>query len=123
LIRTSSYPDGFIAQGSGGVEGLETTIKDSTLQSVTANVTFRNLDKTEVLSNDLRVNLNLAEDGTTSATAGENAATEAGPLAEESEQEQDSSPLQQPDGEEEGGGDSNEDEDQGEQPKFPLPLF
>ena len=123
MIRTSSYPDGFIAQGSGGVEGLETTIKDSTLQSVTANVTFRNLDKTEVLSNDLRVNLNLAEDGTTSATAGENAATEAGPLAEESEQEQDSSPLQQPDGEEEGGGDSNEDEDQGEQPKFPLPLF
>ena len=57
MIRTSSYPDGFIAQGSGGVEGLETTIKDSTLQSVTANVTFRNLDKTEVLSNDLRVNL------------------------------------------------------------------
>jgi hypothetical protein len=32
LIRTSSYPNGFIAQGSGGVEGLETTIKDSTLQ-------------------------------------------------------------------------------------------
>lgn len=29
LIRTSSYPNGFIAQGSGGVEGLETTIKES----------------------------------------------------------------------------------------------
>ena len=123
MIRTSSYPDGFIAQGSGGVEGLETTIKDSTLQSITAIVTFRDLNKTEVLSNDLKVNLNLAEQGPTSATAGEDAATEAGPLAEESEQEQDSSPLQQPDGEEEGGGDSNEDEDQGEQPKFPLPLF
>jgi hypothetical protein len=68
LIRTSSYPEGFVAQSSGGVEGLETTIKDSTIQSVTANVTFRNLDKTEILSNDLRVNLNLAE-GTTSATA------------------------------------------------------
>src|SRR5215210_4065898 len=102
LIRTSSYPNGFVAQSSGGVEGLETTVKDSTIQSVTANVTFRNLDKTEVLSNDLRVNLNLAEEGTTSSTAGE------------SESEQDSSPLQQPDGEEEGGGDSNEDEDQGE---------
>ena len=118
LIRTSSYPEGFIAQGSGGVEGLETTIKDSTLQSITANVTFRDLNKTDVLSNDLKVNLNLAEQGPTSATTGE------------SEQEQDSSPLQQPDQEgdvedtlEEGGGDSNEDEDQGEQPTFPLPLF
>ena len=87
LIRTSSYPDGFIAQGSGGVEGLETTIKDSTLQSVTANVTFRDLDKTEVLSNDLKVNLNLAENGTTSATAGKNAVTETVPLAEEYEQD------------------------------------
>jgi hypothetical protein len=122
LIRTSSYPEGFVAQSSGGVEGLETTIKDSTIQSVTANVTFRNLDKTEILSNDLRVNLNLAE-GTTSATAGEDAATEEGELVGESEQELDSSPLQQPDGEEEGGGDSNEDEDQGEQSTFPLPLF
>ena len=94
MIRTSSYPDGFIAQGSGGVEGLETTIKDSTLQSITANVTFRDLNKTEVLSNDLKVNLNLAEQGLTSATAGEDAATQAGPLAGESKQEQDSSPLQ-----------------------------
>ena len=53
-----------------------------------------------------------------------------GRVAGESEQEQDSSPLQQPDQEgdvedtlEEGGGDSNEDEDQGEQPTLPLPLF
>ena len=83
-----------------------------------------------MLSNDLKVNLNLAEQGPTSATAGEDVATEAGPLAGESEQEQDSSPLQQPDQEgdvedtpEEGGGDSNEDEDQGEQPTLPLPLF
>jgi hypothetical protein len=45
LIRTSSYPNGFVAQSSGGVEGLETTIRDSTLQSITANITFRNLDK------------------------------------------------------------------------------
>jgi hypothetical protein len=129
LIRTSSYPDGFIAQGSGGVEGLETTIRDSTLQSITANVTFRDLNKAELLSNDLKVNLNLVEQSATSATAGD-PATEAGPLAGESEQEQDSSPLQQPDqegdGEDtlaEGGGDSNEDEEQGEQPTLPLPLF
>ena len=130
LIRTSSFPDGFIAQSSGGVEGLETTIRDPTLQSVTANVTFRDLSKTAVLSNDLRVNLNLAEEATASATTGEETIVDEDALAGESEQEQDSSPLQQPDQEgdvedtlEEGGGDSNEDEDQGEQPTLPLPLF
>src|SRR5215208_7213239 len=31
LIRTSSYPNGFVAQSSGGVEGLETTIRDPKL--------------------------------------------------------------------------------------------
>ena len=76
LIRTSSYPDGFVAQGSGGVEGLETTIRDRTLQSVTANVTFRDLTKTEILSNDLRVDLTLAEGVGTSTTPGESVGTE-----------------------------------------------
>ena len=76
LIRTSLYPDGFIAQGSGGIEGLETTIRDRTLQSVTANVTFRDLTKTEILSNDLRVDLTLAEGVGTSTTPGESVGTE-----------------------------------------------
>jgi hypothetical protein len=76
LIRTSSYPDGFIAQGSGGIEGLETTIRDRTLQSVTANVTFRDLTKTEILSNDLRVDLILVEGVGTSTTPGESMGTE-----------------------------------------------
>jgi hypothetical protein len=76
LIRTSSYPDGFIAQGSGGIEGLETTIRDRTLQSVTANVTFRDLTKTEILSNDLRVDLTLVEGVGTSTTPGESMGTE-----------------------------------------------
>src|SRR5215211_8560268 len=88
LIRTSSYPSGFVAQSSGGVEGLETTIKDPTLQSVTANVTFRNADKTEALSNNLRVNLNIGEEGTTAPTTGEEAGVEEGALVEEPEQEQ-----------------------------------
>src|SRR5215207_9361825 len=133
LIRTSSYPNGFVAQSSGGVEGLETTIKDPTVQSVTANVTFRNADKTEALSNNLRVNLNIGEEGTTAPTTGEEeAATEEGALVEESEQEQAPSPLQQPDQQGDGGetteeeededGEEEEDED-GEQEELPLPLF
>jgi hypothetical protein len=71
LIRTSSYPDGFVAQGSGGIEGLETTIRDRTLQSVTANVTFTDLTKSEMLSNDLLVDLSLAQEGGTPTTPGE----------------------------------------------------
>ncbi|MGI0002066.1 MAG: hypothetical protein ACRD42_03195, partial [Nitrososphaeraceae archaeon] len=52
------------------IEGLETTIRDRTLQSVTANVTFRDLTKTEILSNDLRVDLTLADGGGTPTTPG-----------------------------------------------------
>jgi hypothetical protein len=135
LIRTSSYPNGFIAQSAGGVEGLETTIRDSTLQSVTANVTFRNLDKTAVLSNDLRVNLNLAEEGTALTTAGEDVGAEEEALGLESEleSEQDTSPPLQT-GQEEGGGaediedtDTEEDEEGKDEDvadeELPLPLF
>jgi hypothetical protein len=71
LIRTSSFPDGFVAQSSGGTEGLETTIRDRTLQSVTANVTFRDLTKSEILSNDLLVDLTLAQEGGASTSPGE----------------------------------------------------
>jgi len=120
LIRTSSYPDGFIAQGSGGIEGLETTIRDRTLQSVTANVTFRDLTKTEILSNDLRVDLTLAEGVGTSTTPGESVGTEEGLFG--------SSPSlqagQEENGEdtEGGGGDADEDGSQeGEDiPSVPL---
>ena len=126
LIRTSSYPEGFVAQSSGGVEGLETTIRDPTLQSVTANVTFRNSDKTAILSNDLRVNLNLGEEGTAAPTTGEEAGVEEESPGLESESEQVPSP-QQPDQEsEEGDGTEQEEEDGedgGEGQELPLPLF
>jgi hypothetical protein len=71
LIRTSSFPDGFAAQGTGGIEGLETTIRDRTLQSVTANVTFRDLTKSEILSNDLLVDLTLSQEGGAPTSPGE----------------------------------------------------
>jgi hypothetical protein len=110
LIRTSSYPEGFVAQSSGGVEGLETTIRDTTLQSVTANVTFTSADKTEALSNNLRVNLNLDEEGTASTTGEEAVGTEEVSPGLESDSEQ--GPAEQE--KEDGGG--------GEEPELPLPL-
>ena len=93
LIRTSSYPDGFIAQRTGGIEGLETTIRDPTIQSVTANVTFRSLDKTEVLSNAIGVNLNLISSAdttttTTTTTTAPEEEEEAAPEEEEEEEEE-----------------------------------
>ena len=131
LIRTSSYPDGFIAQSSGGVEGLETTIRDPTIQSVIANVTFRNLDKSAILSNDLRVNLNLGEEGTASMTTGESLGFEEDSPGLDSESEQ--SPPQPTDQEESrpidedeevgGAEDDTEDEEQDEGQELPLPLF
>ena len=125
LIRTSSYPQGFIAQSSEGVQGLKTTIKDPTLQSVTANVTFRSADKTAVLSNNLRVNLNLGQEGTPAlATTGEDAAaTKEGVSVEESEQEQAPGPFQKPDQQGNVGEDTEEGDEDGEQQELPLPLF
>jgi hypothetical protein len=68
LIRTSSYPNGFIVQSSSGIEGVETTLRDPTVQSVTANLTFTNAEKTETLSNTLTVNLTLEGGGDTTTT-------------------------------------------------------
>jgi hypothetical protein len=134
LIRTSSYPNGFIVQSSGGVEGLETTIRDPTLQSVTANVTFRNLDKTTILSNDLRVDLTLAEEGTappTTTTEGIGSEEESAGLDSGSEQASDSPEQTEqeengPGEGDEGVGDAEEDiegEEQGDGQELPLPLF
>src|SRR5215203_682422 len=100
LIRTSSYPNGFVAQSSGGVEGLETTIKDPTIQSITANVTFRNLDKTSMLSNDLRVDLSLAEEGTAITTTEDGVGLEGETLGLDSGPEQASGPPDQTEQEE-----------------------
>jgi hypothetical protein len=71
LIKTSSYPDGFIAQSSGGVEGLETTLKDKSIQSVTANVRFTDAAKIQIISNNISANLDLkGQITTTTGTTG-----------------------------------------------------
>ncbi len=128
LIRTSSYPNGFIAQGSGGVEGLETTIRDPGIQSVVANVTFRYLNKTAILSNDLRVNLNLAAEGAALTTAEDATEIGDGVTLGEPEQSQDPSLPQEPNQEESetdtgGEEDESEGESEGEQTIPSVPLF
>jgi hypothetical protein len=59
LIHSSSFPDGFAAKKKGGTEDFKTTIRDPTIQSLTANVTFTDIKKTEPVSNVLTTNLQL----------------------------------------------------------------
>jgi hypothetical protein len=120
LIRTSSYPDGFVVQSSGGIEGLETTIRDRTLQSVTANVTFRDLTKSEILSNDLLVDLTLAQEGGTSTTPGESTGTgEEGLFGPSPSQQTRQEIGEDTEGE---GGDADEDESQQAEDIPSVPL-
>jgi hypothetical protein len=127
LIRTSSYPNGFIAQGSGGVGGLENTIRNPGIQSVLANITFRDLNKTAILSNDLRVNLDLAAEGAALNIAEDDTGIEDGHTLGEPEQSQGSSLPQEPNQEESGTDTAEsgeeEDESEGEQTIPSVPLF
>jgi hypothetical protein len=119
LIRTSSFPGGFVAQSSGGIEGLETTIRDRTLQSVTANVTFRDISKSEILSNDLLVDLTLAQEGGTSTTPGESTGIGEGLFGPSPSQQSGQEFGENTEGE---GGDSGEDESQQADDLPSLPL-
>jgi hypothetical protein len=84
LVKTSSYPAGFVAQNLGGKAELKTTLPDQTIKSVTANVMFTDLEKTEIISNQLTANLNLTTT-TPPTTPGE--IGEAGDTEEEAEEE------------------------------------
>lgn len=51
LIHSSSFPDGFTAKKKGGTEDFKTTIRDPTIQILTANVTFTDIKKSDTISN------------------------------------------------------------------------
>ena len=56
LIKTSSFPNGFVAKHSGTAQ-LATTIRDSRIQQLTAVVQFMTKDKLQPLSNLVMVKL------------------------------------------------------------------
>jgi hypothetical protein len=89
LIRTTSYPNGFIAQNSDGKAELKTTITDQRVESVTANITFTDLNKTDTISNELTANLDLTS---TTSTTTPVATGEAGEEEESNEEEDISTP-------------------------------
>jgi hypothetical protein len=59
LIKTSSYPSGFIAQNTNSTAELKSTIEDPSIQVVIANLTLTNAAKTEELSNEVSTRANL----------------------------------------------------------------
>src|SRR6476469_3240664 len=61
LIHSSSFPDGFTAKKKGGTEEFKTTIRDSTIQSLTANVTFTDIKKSDAISNVITSHLKLTK--------------------------------------------------------------
>lgn len=75
LIRTTSIPSGFTAQGDGGVEILKTTFLDKSMQSILANITFTDSTKKVPVSNVITVNLDLEEPPASTATATTNSSS------------------------------------------------
>jgi hypothetical protein len=63
LLKTTSYPDGFVLNNTG-VRQLLTNLPNSTINNITAVATFTNLAKTVALSNPLEVPLNLGQSKT-----------------------------------------------------------
>ncbi|MDW0281407.1 MAG: hypothetical protein QN720_02815 [Nitrososphaeraceae archaeon] len=58
LLKTSSSPTPFAASSSGKLS-LITTLTDNTVDSVTANIVFTNPIRTEIVSNELPVKIDL----------------------------------------------------------------
>jgi hypothetical protein len=73
LIRTTSIPSGFTAQGDGGEQVLRTTFVDKSMQSILANITFTDSTKRIPISNVITMNLDLEEPPANTSTATANA--------------------------------------------------
>ena len=68
LIHSYSFPDGFTAKKKGGQEEFKTTIRDPSIPSLTANVTFTDLKKTETISNIVSAELQLKNSSAAAAS-------------------------------------------------------
>src|ERR671939_1442092 len=66
LLKTSSSPTPFPISNSYSTATLATTITDPTIESVTAKIVFTNPIKTETLSNELPVSVDLIREATLS---------------------------------------------------------
>jgi hypothetical protein len=66
LVKTSSSPNPFRITDSHGTVTLATTLTDTTIEGVTAKIVFTNPIKTETISNELPVSVDLIKGATLS---------------------------------------------------------
>jgi hypothetical protein len=66
LVRTSSPPTPFRITDNHGTATLATTLTDTTIEGVTAKIVFTNPIKTEIISNELPVSVDLIKGATLS---------------------------------------------------------
>jgi hypothetical protein len=83
LLKTSSSPTPFPISNSYGTATLATTITDPTIESVTAKIVFTNPIKTETLSNELPVSVDLIREATLSGEPKEMTTQQVLPESEE----------------------------------------
>lgn len=60
LLKTSSFPDGFVYNSSQPVQ-LATNIVDNSITSINATLQITNFEKTQSLSNPVTINLDLGD--------------------------------------------------------------
>jgi hypothetical protein len=85
LLKTSSSPTPFPISNSYGTATLATTITDPTIESVTAKIVFTNPIKTETLSNELTVSVDLIRGATLSGEPKERITPQVLPQSESEE--------------------------------------
>ena len=61
LIRTSSFPNGFVINSTSGQSQLATTLTNNIIKNVKADVIFTDAEKNANFSNPLSVDLNLGQ--------------------------------------------------------------
>jgi hypothetical protein len=85
LLKTSSSPTPFRISNSYGTATLATTITDPTIESATAKIVFTNPIKTETLSNELTVSVDLIRGATLSGEPKERTTPQVPPQSESEE--------------------------------------
>jgi hypothetical protein len=71
LVRSSSFPEGFIAKENGGTEVFRTTIRDPAVTNLMANITFIDFARQDTLSNTVTAKLTLQGDNQTQSVSDE----------------------------------------------------
>jgi hypothetical protein len=88
LLKTSSSPNPFPITNSHGTVTLATTLTDPTIEDVIAKIVFTNPIKTEIISNELPVSINLIKDAAMTGEPKERAIFQVPQVSESKEEDE-----------------------------------